>query len=534
MVGSSGGMLTKKLELLLHPDLSISLTAFVSSSEIKATHAHFIVTGRTTNTFATSRLLAAAAIPFTRDLKHVRSLFASLPSPTLFSYNTMIRASSQSPEPIHSLHLYVHMLRSGLSPNHLTLPFLLRSCASLRLLNPGTSLHCHATKLGLDGDIFVINNTITMYSSLPDMASAQRIFDEHIGTTDVVSWTALITGYSNTGAIDAARSLFNLSPSRNLVTYNAMLAGYARAGRTPDARHLFDDMTERNAASWSSLISGFVQAGLTKTALAVFHKMARQGVEPNEPLLVSAVSACSQLRALEHGRSVHRYIETLGIHTGVILGSALVDMYGKCGGIKEAIQVFNTMPERNIYTWNSIITGLAMNGSGSQVLTLFYKMRLAGVLPNSITFIDLLSACSHNGLVEEGRMLFDEMTTVYNIIPEEEHYGCMVDLLGRAGLIKEAMVFIEKMPIEPHPGVWGALAGACRIHGEMELGEEICRWLIELEPCHGGRYIHLSNIYGDGRRWNEMAVVRRLLKERQAVKPPGSSSVDAQVNFLNI
>ncbi|XP_020581373.1 pentatricopeptide repeat-containing protein At5g66520-like [Phalaenopsis equestris] len=288
------------------------------------------------------------------------------------------------------------------------------------------------------------------------------------------------------------------------------------------------DTTFRLSASWSSLFAGFVQAGLTKTALAIFHKMARQSVQPNEPLLVSTISACSQLRALEHGRSVHRYIETLGINITVIIGSALVDMYGKCGGIKEAIHIFNTMPERNIYTWNSIITGLAMNGAGRQVLTLFYKMTLAGVSPNNITFIDLLSACSHNGLVEEGRMVFDEMTRVYGIVPDEEHYGCMVDLLGRAGLIEEALDFIGRMPIEPHPGVWGALAGACRIHGEMELGEEISRWLIELEPSHGGRYIHLSNIYGDGRRWNEMAMVRRVLKERRAVKPPGGSSVDVQ------
>lgn len=288
-------------------------------------------------------------------------------------------------------------------------------------------------------------------------------------------------------------------------------------------------MTERNAASWSSMISGFADAGLAETAIAVFHEMARQGVRPNEPLLVSAVSACSRLRSLDHGRSVHRYIETLGVRAGIVLGSALVDMYGKCGGIEEAIRVFETMPERNAYTWNSMIAGAAMNGGGSQVVTLFYKMRLAGVSPNAVTFVDLLSACSHNGLVEEGRMLFEEMTRVYGIVPEEEHYGCMVDLLGRAGLIKEALDFIEEMPIEAHPGAWGALAGACRIHGEMELGEEISRRLIELEPGHGGRYIHLSNIYGDGRRWNEMEMVRRELRERRAVKSLGSSSVDVEV-----
>ncbi|KAK8939059.1 Pentatricopeptide repeat-containing protein [Platanthera zijinensis] len=531
MAGSTtGGSLAKKMEVLLHPNLSISLTAFLSSSSIKVSHAHLIVSGRITDTFAASRLLAAAAAAANHsvgDLCHATRLFNSLAAPTLFSYNTMIRASSQSPHPIQSLHLYLRILRSGLSPDNLTFPFLLRSCAALRLAAPGAAIHCHAAKFGFAGDVFVLNNAITMYSSLPDMASARLMFEERIEIADVVSWTAIITGYTINGDVNAAQSLFHHAPSRNLVTWNAMLAGYARAGRALDAYHLFDQMSERNAASWSSLISGFVQAGLLKEALALFRRMSRDGVMPNEPLLASALSACAQLRDLEHGRSVHRYIESLGIDMGVILGSALVHMYGKCGDIKKAIQVFGAMPARNIYTWNSLIAGLAMSGAGSQALTLFYKMRLAGATPNAITFIDLLNACSHNGLVEEGRKLFDDMTRVYGIAPEEEHYGCVVDLLGRAGLIKEALDFIGRMPVvDPHcPGVWGALAGACRIHGEIELGEEVARRLIEIEPCHGGRYIHLSNIYGEARRWNDMESVRRLLKRRPAVKAAGRSSV---------
>ncbi|PKA65193.1 Pentatricopeptide repeat-containing protein [Apostasia shenzhenica] len=521
-------MLTKKIKLLLHHNLSVTLNSFLSFSELRAAHAHLIISGRTADNFVASRLLAAAATPISGNLSYARSLFASLATRTVFSYNTIIRATSNSTDPLQSLYFYLAMLRSGLSPDKFTFPFVLRSCASLQLAGAGAGVHCQAAKLGLEGDLYVVNNAITMYSSMGDMAAAQRIFDEHRDAADVVSWTALITGFSNRGEMDTARSLFDRAPLRNLVTWNAMLAGYARAGRAQEAQKLFDKMTERNAASWSSLISGFVQAGRIRMALDVFRHVAELGIWPNEPLLVSAVSACAKLRALEKGRWVHRYIERIGVKPDVILGTALVDMYGKCGGIKEAIEVFNSMPEKNIYSWSSAITGLAMNGAGTQALTLFCKMNLAGLLPNAITFTDLLSACSHNGLIEEGGKLFDEMSRIHGIRPEKEHYGCMVDLLGRAGLIREAVEFIEQMPVDPHPSVWGALAAACRNHEDIELGEDVGKRLIELEPGHGGRYVLLSNIYGAASRWDDMAIIRRLLKERGAAKSTGSSLVEAQ------
>lgn len=212
----------------------------------------------------------------------------------------------------------------------------------------------------------------------------------------------------------------------------------------------------------------------------------------------------------------------------VILGTVLVDMYGKCGSISKALKVFKDMPEKNVYSCNSMITGLAMNGSERQALTFFWKMQLMGLEPNAITFIGLLSACSHSGLINEGQQFFDMMTRVYGIRPLEEHYGCMVDLLGRAGLIKEAVDFVERMPVEPHPGLWGALAGACRIHGDVELGEKVGKQLIELEPHHGGRYVLLANMYGAARRWDDMAMVRKLLNQRKAAKFPGKSSVEAE------
>lgn len=358
------------------------------------------------------------------------------------------------------------------------------------------------------------------------MGAAQKVFDESPCTLDVVSWTTMITGHSNCGQMDRARWFFDRMPSRNLISWNAMIAGYARSGSVIHARCLFDEMPERDVMSWSSLVSGFSQRGLCNEALAVFDKMILNGFTPNEATLVSAASACAQLRDLDRGRRLHccaldRELRKMS----VILGTALVDMYGKCGSIEDAYKVFREMSARNVYSWNSMITGLALNGSGKQALTLFWKMKLAGLQPNAITFIGVLSACSHAGLVDEGEMLFDMMTRVYGIRPIEEHYGCMVDLLSRAGLLQEAVDFVANMPVEPHPGLWGALAGACRIHDNVELGVEVGKRLIELEPHHGGRYVLLSNLYAAARRWDDMEIVRSLLKERRVVKVPGNSAV---------
>nr|UPT48829.1 pentatricopeptide repeat protein AaPPR886 [Agave angustifolia] len=276
------------------------------------------------------------------------------------------------------------------------------------------------------------------------------------------------------------------------------------------------------------MVSGLAQCGLCKEALAVFWQMVRAGISPNEATLVSVVSACAQLRTLEQGERVYRYTEKHKAHMSVILATVFVDMYGKCGNISKAINVFNKMPVKNVYSWNSLITGLANSGLGKQALTLFWKMRLVGIEPNDVTFIGILSACSHSGLVDEGQWFFDVMTRVYRIRPSEEHYGCMVDLLGRAGMIKEAVDFMDGMPVDPHPGLLGALAGACRTHGELELGEEIAKRLIELEPHHGGRYMLLANMYAAARRWDDMSMVRKTLKERRVAKVGGNSLVELQ------
>ncbi|KAK9121366.1 hypothetical protein Syun_018983 [Stephania yunnanensis] len=500
------GHIARKLEWLQHCTVTKALTAFTTISQLKQFHAHITTSGIPTkhlHPVVTAKLLIFSALSTSPDLNYAQKLFNHASHPSLFMFNTMIRAVSRRAEqPIYSLQFYIQMLRSSISPDHFTFPSLIKSCSATSALVLGQQLHSHVLKLGLDFDVFIVNCLIDMYSHCGEMGDAHKVFVEGFDVVDVVSWTTLITGYSGCGNVDMARKFFDSMPVRNGVSWNAMITGYARSGSCIDkARELFDEMSERNER-WLGL-----------------------GIVPNEAALVSAVSACAHLRSLEEGMWLHSLIEERKLKLNVTVGTALVDMYGKCGSIERARVVFDDMPVKNVMTWNSMIAGLALNGYGKQALSLFWRMRIEGALPNAITFIGVLTGCSHSGLVDEGKRAFEVMIQEYQIEPQLEHYGSMVDLLGRAGLVQEALDFVEKMPVEPHPGLWGALVNACRIHGDVKLGEELGKRLVELEPNHCGRYSLLSNIFAAAERWDDLATVRNLVKDRNVVKSPGNSII---------
>ena len=492
-------------------------------AELKAVHANVITSGLGEDLFIVSRILSFSAVSVNGELSYAKSIFEKIQQPTISMYNSLIRGFSNSTEPIEGLQLYRRMIRRRISPDRLTFPFLIRCCSILQYCNFGSAVHSHAMKLGFESDIFVVNNAIAMYSSFADMRSARSIFDLNAHNADVISWTSIISGYVNSHYLDQARSLFDRMPSKNVISWNAMIAGYAREGRKSEARKLFEEMPEKNSASWGALISGFSQSGLCREALVVFNEMLLSGATPTEPAIVSAVSACAQLRDLEEGERLQCYMEKYVDFPSTALYTALVDMFGKCGSVTSALEIFCKMPCRNIFSWNSMIAGLAMNGQGERALTFFWKMLLCGHRPNGTSFLGVLGACSHGGLVNEGQKLFFMMTRELEIEPLPEHYGCMVDLLGRAGLIKEARDIMESMPFEPHAGMVGALAGACRKHGEEELGEELGKKLVEMEPEDAGRYALLSNMYAAARRWDEVVEVRMLLRKRGGMKIAGSS-----------
>lgn len=312
----------------------------------------------------------------------------------------------------------------------------------------------------------------------------------------------------------------------NISVGNTLLDVYAKCERIELARKVFDKMSERNVVSWTGIIAGYTQYGHANEALALLYQMQEEDIEPEVITMVSVLPACAHLAALQQGRCIHAYIIRRGSELDVPVHSALLTMYAKCGCIEVARQLFDKMAERDLVSWSAMITGYGMHGDGENALALFSQMQQIGINPDNITFIGILSACSHAGLVDEGLQYFDWMSQDYSLTPGVEHYACMVDLMGRAGRLDEAHNFIKRMPIEPDVNVWGALLGACRIHSNIELGEFVSKRLVELEPKKVGNYVLLSNIYAAAGRWDNVLKVRSMLKDRGLKKTPGSSWIE--------
>ncbi|KAL6493791.1 hypothetical protein OROGR_031700 [Orobanche gracilis] len=310
---------------------------------------------------------------------------------------------------------------------------------------------------------------------------------------------------------------------------NALLSDhhiFLYAERLP-APELFDRMPEKDVVSWSSMISGYAQFDNFTETLALFHDILCQGVRPDETTLVSVVSACTQLAALDQGKWLDAYIRREGLKVNVILGTTLVNMYMKCGSVDNAMEIFFRMEEKGVSSYNALILGLATNGLVEKSLAMFEEMNEYRISPNVITFVAVLGACRHMGLVEKGRRYFDSMMNVYKIEPNIKHYGCLVDLLGRAGLLKEAEDLIDTMPMAPDVATWGALLGACKKHGDKEMGERIGRKLIELETEHDGFHVLLSNIYASKGKWENVMEIRGTMTRHGLVKTPGCSIIEA-------
>ncbi|CAN0917985.1 Pentatricopeptide repeat-containing protein ELI1, chloroplastic [Linum grandiflorum] len=308
----------------------------------------------------------------------------------------------------------------------------------------------------------------------------------------------------------------------------SLLDVYAKAEDIESARKLFDYMPEKDVISWNVMIDGYVQYGSPYESLLLFRQMLRAKVRPNEATMVSVLSACAQIGALESGRWVHWYAENHGIDINVRVATSLIDMYSKCGSLEEARQVFERTTYKDVVAWNSMIVGYSMHGFSKDALYLFSEMCRLGYKPTTITLIGVLNACTHAGLVSQGREIFNSMAKKYGIEPRIEHYGCMVNLLGRAGHVEEAYELVKNMEIEQDGILWGALLGACRIHGNVSLGEEIGRFMINQNIANPGTYVLLSNMYADANDWEGVAGVRKLMREKGVEKEHGCSSIEVK------
>lgn len=441
--------------------------------------------------------------------------------------------------------------------NKYSFPVIVKACGAVRDVVEGEKVHCRSLKVGYGGAVYVRNALIQMYSVCGRMRDARGVFDGGRGS-DLVTWNTMIGGYVKNREVSVARELFDEMDEKDEFTWNTMVAGYAAIGEMKKAWDLFERMPRRDVVSWNCMVDGYAGIGDVVSARAFFDRMPHRNVvtwntmlallarckkydeclelfdrmmdgkeaKPNEATLVSVLTACGYLGRLDKGKWVHTYVESNStIDLDVLLLTALLTMYLKCGDMDMAKNVFDMMPEKSVVSWNSMIMGYGTHGFGEKALEMFLEMESSGLAPNDTTFVCLLAACGQSGLVLEGWWYFDMMHRVYKIEPKVEHYGCMVDLLSRAGLMKDTEELIKIMPMEGGSTLWGALLSSCRTHSSSQLAEVVGKRLVDLAPKEVGPYLLLSNSYAAEGRWDDVENVRKLMNDNDLQKTGGSSMV---------
>ncbi|KAL6013040.1 hypothetical protein ACLOJK_003530 [Asimina triloba] len=481
-------------------------------------------------------MVSFSSLSASGSLEYARSIFETTTVKEPFLYNTMIRAYAQSLSPTEAIHLYNQMQHRNIKSDNFTYPFVLKACAKVSgvegncgfdSLKKGAELHCRIIQVGLDSDTFVENSLIFMYSQGGSLDIARRIFDE-MPVKTVVSWNTMIAAYDRCNDFMAADFLFENNPEKNVVSWNTMITRHVKSGNVVAASRIFDRMPERDVASWNGMMAGYIQSRNYHQALELFRQMQVNGVAPTEVTITSVLAACAETGALELGREIHGLLKQNMLKIEGILENSLLDMYAKCGSLKQAQEIFDGMTTKNVICWNSMIVALAVHGHSEEALHLFSSMeKEAEVRPNRVTFIGVLIACSHKGLVDTGCYYFQRMIDEYKIRPDVKHYGCMVDLLSRWGLLNEAYNLINEIPFKTNSVLWRTLLGACRVYKNVELAEEVCQKIAELEPLKDSDYSLLSNIYAEAERWRDVEQVREKMIDLGILKKPGFSHIES-------
>lgn len=488
---------------------------------------------------------------------HAVKLFDQIHEPDSFLCNTVIRGLINVNEMVMAYEFYCKsMVGKFVDANHYTFPLVVKVCGELGRVKEGEKVHTRVVKEGFEFDLYVRNALIRMYAVCGRVRDAEKVFGLSL-ESDMVTWNSMVDGYVKNGMVDVARQvfdemferdvfswnsmiggycwvgdmvsaqqLFDKMPCRDVVSWNCLIDGYAKVGDVVSARKFFEWMPCRNVVSWNILLGVYVRCGKFYECLALFDEMLEEGVRANEASVMSVLIACGHLGRLDKGEWVHSYIKNnKNVVVDALLSTALLTMYAKCGAMDMAKQVFDEIRDRTIVSWNSMITGYGMHGQGEKALEMFLELEKSDLVPNDATFVCVLSACVHVGMVLEGWWYFDLMQRVYMIEPKAEHYGCMVDLLSRAGLMKDSEELIKNTPLATGPALWGALLSACRTHSNLELGEMVANRLIEMEPNDVGPYVLLSNIYASAERWDDVENVREMMMKKGLQKLVGSSLV---------
>ncbi|CDP09441.1 unnamed protein product [Coffea canephora] len=474
-----------------------------------------------------------------------------------FLCNTMIKSHLAARQYSEATRLYTYLLKNeAFKPDNYTFSSLAKCCGLNLAVWEGLGIHNHAVKSGFVSNLYVGTSLVDMYGKFGEMGFARKMFDEMTERSSV-SWTALIDGYVKNGdmaaalglfyfmpekdvaaynvMIDAyvkmremglARSLFETMPERNVVSWTSMIDGYCSIGDVDEARLFFDAMPERNLFSWNAMIGGYCQNKQPHEALRLFHALQLERmIEPDDVTLVSILPAIADLGALELGSWVYHFARRKKLDRSSNLCTALVDMYAKCGEIEKARGVFDAMQLKETSIWNALINGLAVNGRAEEALEVFLEMKGKGFKPNDVTMLGVLSACNHGGLVKEGRRWFKAMEG-FGLTPRVEHYGCLVDLLGRAGCLDEAESLIDRMPYEANGIILSSFLFACYYAKDISRAERVIRKAIDMEPWNDGNYIMLRNLYASERRWNDVEEIKGLMSKKGAKKEVGCSVIE--------
>lgn len=493
-----------------------------------------------------------------------KQIFSCLKEKDLVAWSALIAAFVQSGFPQQALSLFREMVYEKLKPSSITLLSVFPACTELSLWNLGKSIHSYSLKAGIGSEVAIGNTLISMYAKCGRFTQALAIF-HNLPSRNVVSWNALINGYAENGdafhALEMFQELLSSGSKPDLGTMasvvsacallhgldqgacthgliiksgfisechvkNALIDMYAKCRVLEYAESLFNE-TEftRDQVSWNALIAGYVHNRYPKGAISAFCQMRSEDFQPSAASFVSVLSAAVDLIALREGMALHACIVHMGFQSHTPVGNSLIDMYAKCGRFDFAEKYFDEMGYKDIVSWNTMLAGCAVHGHATRAVALFLQMQDNTVMVDGVSFLSVLSACRHSGLIEEGRKIFHSMRDNFHVEPKLEHFACMVDLLGRTGLFTEIMDLINEMPMEPDASIWGALLGACRMHSNIELAEEVLSYLVRLEPRNPAHYVGLSNIYAQFGRWVEAKNTRLKLTNAGMKKTPGNSWV---------
>ena len=435
-----------------------------------------------------------------------RKVFDEMPERNAVSWNSLITCYEQNGPASEALKLFRRMMETGVDPDEVTLASVVSACATLVAIREGSQIHARTMKSDkLRSDLVLCNATVDMYAKC--------------------------------GRLKTARQMFDAMPLRNVISETSLLSGYARSASVDAAKSVFLQMSDKNIVAWNALIAGYAQNGQSEAALILFRQLKEAAIWPTHYTLGNILSACASLASLSLGQQAHGQAMKHGSlspqpdkEPTIFVSNSLMDLYFKCGAPAEAMKVFNTTPARDHVSWNAVIVGLAQNGGAEQALQIFHQMTIAGETPDHVTMIGVLTACSHAGLVAEGLCHFKELTELHGVMPSRDHYTCMVDLLARAGWLREAAEMAEQMPVAVDAALWGSMLAACRVHGHVKVGEWAASRLMEMDGGNSAPYVLLSNMYAEAGRWVDAKRVRKMMTWRGVEKQPGCSWINVEGN----